>query len=470
MNISYQKILKQAWQFSIKNKILWIFGIFASFISYEAVYELLLSQIKLLKSSAALHTQVLSLYDYQANFIYQKTKFFSLIPQDLASFASFIIILAIIAFFIWLVYMSQIVIIRSTAQGINNKKTDFNGNLAASSEKFWPVLGINIITKLVLYTGFIGLSLPLLYAILTNNVSGVVIFNLLFFVIFSIFAIFVSFITAYATNFIILKDLHLLDAIKQAYNLFIKNKIISLEIALILYLLRLLSIIIIVSLCFLFLVPIGILAILLYGKGSALAYMLTCIIGFIVFLIIILAVNSLYTIFYLSSWTITFLNIAEESLIGKIAHFIKNLTGKFEDQTTKYIANIDTDEVKDKLAKFANKTTKEAQILSKKLEEKYIQYQPVVKKQAKKAAKRAKKEYKKYKPVVEKEAKKMYKKAKAEYIKQEPKIKKTAKKAATKLKKEYKKVKPLVVKEVKKAVKKTQPKKTTKRKTKSKKS
>jgi len=38
MHLSYKNVLKNAWQITWRNKILWIVGIFASFLSLEAAY------------------------------------------------------------------------------------------------------------------------------------------------------------------------------------------------------------------------------------------------------------------------------------------------------------------------------------------------------------------------------------------------------------------------------------------------
>ena len=423
MQISYRTILKEAWQITSKNKILWLFGIFASFISLEAVYEVIWGQINQLKSQQLFYQQILNLYQGQTVFLNQYCNLFDQLATDYTAYFIFILIAVIIVLFIWLVFTAQIFIIKSAAALYYKKKMKINELLSESYEKFWSVLGINIITKLILYAGFLALSLPLLYSLLINNNSAITASNIFFFIIFTIFAVIISFLAAYATNFIVLKNSHILESIKEAWQLFSKNIMISLELSFILFFLKMLSLILIFCLFFLAFIPLLMLFLLTLNSGSIIGMIMSLTLIILAFTLISLFINAVFTVFYLSSWTITFIKLSEETLMGRIINMVKSIPGLFNKTAKKYQISIDKKQLK-----------KEAKIMAKKLEAKYVELKPKAKAQSKIVAKKLKENYIKFEPIIEKEIKKIIAQKKKSTAKPIAK-KKMAKKTATKKRK-----------------------------------
>jgi len=422
MHLSYKNILKNAWQLTVSNKILWLFGVFASFISLEAVYEIILSQIYQAKKIEIFHLKLLTLYQSQIDYLAGQVFFLNALIKDLSSYFVFIILAVIVFFFIWLVFISQIFIIKSAAKLYKNKKLDASKDLSGSSEKFWPVLGINIITKLIIYAGYLILSLPLLYALLIQDHSAILATNLLFFVLFSVFAIVISFLTAYATNFIILNDSHIFEAYKQAWQLFSRNVTISFEIALILFLLKIISLIIILCLTFIVVVPLVLLFIIVVDTGNVLGLIMTLTLMLLFFSLISLFVNAIFTAFYLSTWTLAFIELTQDTFISKLLHLAKNIPLLFKKASKKYHVEIDKKEIKAKSKEIA-----------KEVKAQYKKYKPVAKKQSKVAAKKLKETYNKLEPKIEKEIKKIIaqSKKKKTAVTTKRKAKKTTQKTQT---------------------------------------
>ncbi len=453
MKISYSLILKEAWQIAVKNKILWLFGLFASFISLEAVYEVILGQLNQARNTEILHQEILNLGQNQNLFLNKYLEFFNLLPQDYSAYLFFIAVAIAVILFIWLIFISQIAIIFSSAQKYLRNNLKINEILSASNEKFWAVLSINILIKLFLYAGFLALSLPLLYSLLTQNQQALIAANLIFFVFYTIFAVIVSFLAAYATNFIVLKDLHILEAIKEAWHLFAKNITISLELAFVLFFLKVLSLIFICCLFFLAFVPLFAIFILALSNGSLVGIVMSLTLLILFFLVIALLINSIFTVFYLASWTITFIQLTENTLVGKISHFIKNLPTLFNKTAKKYNVEIDKKEIKKETDIIARQARKEAAVLAKKLEEKYTELKPKAKKQGKILAKKIEEAYTDLEPKVKKQLKKeakiLSKKLEEKYIELKPKAKKQSKLLAKKIEETYKKLEPKVEKKIK---------------------
>lgn len=419
MHLSYKNILKNAWQITWQNKLLWLLGIFASFISLEAVYEIILSQISQAKKIEAFHLEIINLYQKQVAFLTDQVYFLSSLAHDYNAYIVFILLAVIILLFIWLIFVSQIFIINSAAKLYKNKRLNLSNDLSGSHEKFWPVLGVNVITKLLLYAGFIALSLPLLYAILSQNKPAIATTNLFFFIAYVIFAVIVSFIAAYATNFIVLKDSHILEAFSQAWKLFSKNITLSLEIAFVLFLLKILSLIIIFSLTFLFVAPIVFIFMLATASNNFVSIVMTITLSFLIFTLVSLLVNAIFTTFYLASWTITFIQLTEETFWGKLTFLAKKMTKFFKTTSKKYDLDIKKNELKAESKKIAQK-----------LEKEYKRLEPKAKKEAKVAAQKLKTAYNKLEPKLEKEIKKIIEEKKKKIAK--PKRKTTDKKTTTK--------------------------------------
>ncbi len=392
MYISYKNILSKAWQITWRGKMLWLFGIFASFVSLEGVYEIILSQINQAKSKELLYSNILNQYSSQTNFVHTNIYFLNWLPNNYSAYLLFVLLGLLAVIFIWLAYVSQIYIIKSSALIYKNNKLASGKVLSESTKKFWPVFGINILAKLLLYAAFIALSLPIFYSLIAQNQNALTAANIFYFLSFAVIAIIIGFLSAYATNFIVLKNLSIIEAIKDAWFLFAKNIIVSLEIALVLFLLKIFSLIIIFSLFFLFLVPLAITLFILLSANSLIGFVIILTLIILIFTLISLLINAIYTVFFLSTWTIAFIKMTEETIFAKIVDFISGLPGIFRKTMDKHNLKINKDELQLK-----------ASALSQKVQKTYEQYKPEIQRQSKIAAQQIKKAYNEFEPIIKKE-------------------------------------------------------------------
>jgi hypothetical protein len=453
MYISYRQILKQAWEITIANKVLWIFGIFASFVSLENIYEIILGQIVQAEDPAGFYQSIINLSAKQSIYINKSLEALSLFKFDWLGLIAFMAFGAIVIFLIWLALTSQIFIIKSANQLYHRKNVITRLNFQQSDERFWPVLILQILTKLILYAGFVALSLPLIYLILTNQPIALIYANIVFFILYIIFSIVINFLAAYAVNFIVLKNLLVIEALSAGWKLFKNNVLISIEIATVLFFLKLLSLIVIFSLFMLFFLPVGVMLFFSLIGGDLLAIVLCLTVLILAFLLISLFINAVFTTFYLSCWTITFIKLTEETLFGKILNWLNNLPRYLRSLAQKNKVAIDENKIKKQASVIALEANNQAKILRAELNEKYKQYKPIVKKQGKKLIKQTKAAYTKYEPVIKKEGQKMAKDISEAYKKFEPVIEKKAHQLIVQAKKEWPKdqaVKPKAKKSISK--------------------
>ena len=146
----YREILKQAWKISWKNKILWFFGFFASLISFGAelkIFSRAFSQesgLKIINNIGLfIKTGIFS-----KNALYNLSYLIKTEPWSaILLFLILIVTLAISLFFIWLATTSQISIIDAVKK-INKEdkeKINIKDQIKKSKNKFWPVLGMNVL-------------------------------------------------------------------------------------------------------------------------------------------------------------------------------------------------------------------------------------------------------------------------------------------------------------------------------------
>lgn len=210
-------IIKKSIQLTWKNKLFWLLGIFAFIISPAGEIESILT-------SGANASQPGILSELRATIIDSKILTLtglkglttSIINQPVFTLTVlFFLLLSIIIFaaIIWFAVVCHITLIYRTAQLEKSGKDRPVLSFKAGFKKFWPVLILNLIFKVIFVFLFfiIGLLLAKHFLLLT-----------ILFVIFSIIIISASFITKIAVTGLVLENLKIKTAYQQAVSLFVK--------------------------------------------------------------------------------------------------------------------------------------------------------------------------------------------------------------------------------------------------------
>jgi len=307
---SYRTILKQAFNLSWKNKHLWFFGLFASLtiaggsLEYQFItqnfgqgvtnssYQGLDNLLWLASLGKAICLGIIDLFSQNIIII-------------LNSLSIILLAATLLSVFIWLAISSQAAIVNTSKQIITSKKKvyspDLRASLAEGSQYFWTVLSLNVLIRILISVAFFISSLPLLFMIINESYSFVVIYTILF-VIFVIIAVSLSLIVKYAISFNVLENTSLVTSLEKGYALFKKNWLISLEVAILLFLISILS-----SFVLLLIIAITIFPLLITGLVIA-ANWLTFLMIFIGIMIVILF-GSFLTTFQITSWTNLYLHL-----------------------------------------------------------------------------------------------------------------------------------------------------------------
>ncbi len=320
----YREILKQAWKISWKNKILWFFGFFASLISFGAelkIFSRAFSQesgLKIINNIGLfIKTGIFS-----KNALYNLSYLIKTEPWSaILLFLILIVTLAISLFFIWLATTSQISIIDAVKK-INKEdkeKINIKDQIKKSKNKFWPVLGMNVLIWLIINGVTLLISLLLVVIIIQNKSSLLAIYGLLF-IIFIPIILFLSFMIKYAIAYIVIDGKKISDALKSGWELFKKNWLISIEMSITLFFINILAmaiISIIVFLIFLVLAGIAMTTAIFIFSSQAFFWGLISI-AILIAVILVSLGSAIINTFQISAWTELFIKLKEEKTSSKL--------------------------------------------------------------------------------------------------------------------------------------------------------
>ncbi|MFH1188037.1 MAG: hypothetical protein V1688_04235 [bacterium] len=234
----YRDILKNSFNVTFKNKILWFFGLFAAPLMGMVEYKIVANGLGGINNNGVfsewyqtIYTMILQLGD---------TGRLLITNNPAAFFIMLVIILAIILFiffWIWIAVVAQCALIDGINQ-TNSKalnKTELNASINSGTKNFFPVLGIHFLVKVILTLSFLILSLPIIFVLTGNTNSLPWVLYFIFYLIFIPIIIIVIFSSKYAINYIIIEKKNFFDGIKMGYRLFADNWLISIEMSLILF-------------------------------------------------------------------------------------------------------------------------------------------------------------------------------------------------------------------------------------------
>jgi len=321
----YRNILLQAIKITWNNKYLWIFGLFATFISSSGGYEIMM---KILSGEDGL--SIIGLQNFLDTGVFSERGLINikiLAQTDLLSFIILIIILlvivAIFALLVWAAIVSQIAIVHQSAAIIKGKKNiqskekhltkeELKSGLSSGVKKFWPVLGLNIILKAILVIVFTIISYYLFFT--AGQPSGIVVefFNIIIFTAFIGLILSLSFIIKYAIVFIVVDKKSFSDSLKLALKLFTKNYIASLELAFILFTLNFFVGLIVALLILTCSIPFIFLGLVFYKAASFIGFWTVLIVAIISLVSLVTIIGSIITTFQITCWTRFFIELTEK--------------------------------------------------------------------------------------------------------------------------------------------------------------
>lgn len=326
----YRSIIRQSFIIAWRHKYLWFFGLFATLMASNFEIELI---------NRFTNRQANTIYDWQR---WADTGIFS--PQawmqlgemaktDTWSFISLmVVLLVVVAFIIALIWLSTVslgALISNTNKAlaengktltVAERKHDTSVGFKEGRKRFWPVFGVTVIVRAIVYILAIVTIAPVA---ISDNLS--ISMSLLYFVIFIVLlaiALLLAFITKFAIAFIVLKGQSMGQSIMSAWKLFKKNWLVSLEMTFILFALTMVVSIALIVSVMLVAIPVVALYMLSVFVGSFVLFLVTLILGLLASLAIVIIGGSFLTVVQTTAWVSLFnqlvSNKAPESKLERV--------------------------------------------------------------------------------------------------------------------------------------------------------
>jgi len=315
----YRPILKKAWQVTKRYKFLWFFGLFAALLGNGGEFEIFYNNFTRLREQPESMSAIRDLYAAGRfeEILHQASQFFS--NGSVLSIVYTILIIMLFLLLIWLIVISQSAIIFNVHKVKKGERSNFAESFQTGRRYFKPVFLVNLYSRLVVYVLFLISCAPFLYFYLQNAATGhLFTYMILSFIIFVPIGIIISFIAKYATAFVVIKGLSVNQAIKEGWRLFIRNWLISLEMAVVLFLVNLVAGVAFFIGFVLIALPFLLLALIFYTAASVTGLYIILVPAGIIFFVALIVGGSILSVFQFSAWTIMFMKLAEGKVFSKL--------------------------------------------------------------------------------------------------------------------------------------------------------
>ena len=317
----YRNIIKQAWNIAWRNKYLWFFGFFAAILGNGGEYEFF---IRVLLGDTA--PSVLPGVDavWQSKLLTSEgiVNAARMLVKDplsvVVSMVVLIVIFLLVGFVVWLVNVSQIALVNNAVAVISDGEKGFKSGLEIGMRKFWPVLLFNMILRLATSILFLMINWSLILSIHdTQSYTGKLLYAILFALSIPVLMS-LSFIFKYSIAYIVVKGQKFVESLKSGWSLFVKNWLISLEMAFILFFINVLAGLVLVLVFLMFVTPFALLLNFVIAIKSMAAFWFIIAVSILVFMGVLGVFAGILASFQISAWTTLFIELSGRGAVSKL--------------------------------------------------------------------------------------------------------------------------------------------------------
>jgi len=296
----YKNVLRDAWQFTKRNRFMWWFGFFAALLGGNGgEWELLIRNFADFKAERGL------LFGFTSESLSESWDTWQLVFTDYGVWAwvGAISIIIIALFLIYVIMVSQAGLVYDIGKKLPRRALIFDNVFQVGREYVRPTFWLNVISKAVTVGLFVLIALPFIYALGDDPDEGLrAILDITNFVVMVPIAIIVSFLLKYALAFVVLKKQSIGQAIRHAWKLFISNWVITLEMAFLIFILNSLVGIASVAVIMIFGLPVLFLSSFLVSAGFVTAVWILLFVAAFVFMMVLFVAGSAFSTFQWAVW------------------------------------------------------------------------------------------------------------------------------------------------------------------------
>ncbi len=324
MNISnmssiYRPILKSTWRILWRAKYLWFFGFLAILVMNSGEVNLIFNNYSELPTQLSFLENLKTLYASGSAGSLGQALSGLFAGLNWTTVPVLVLFLLVLAFFVWLVNVAEGGLFFGAYKEYRRQPCDFNYALKAGVHNFWKVLWFNILKNIIIYGSLIVVGLPLFSLYINEQSSALQLaLILLLFVIFIPLSVVISFLIKYAIIYAVVKKESVSVALSKAWRLFIKNWIVSVEMAIVLFLVSLLVALLTVLAAVVLVLPMGLILYVINLLGVEGVVLTGAILSLIIFLLISFWLGAMLSTFHATAWVILFDKLNESNVYAKV--------------------------------------------------------------------------------------------------------------------------------------------------------
>ena len=324
----YRDLIKKSWHIIRSHKFLWIFGLFAGILGgttgevnmiIKNLYDLTSANSSLINLHTLFEGGKFSAFSGQAGDFFSSTSFNTLFPL--------ILLIVILVVTIYLIIVSTAALFYCIDKTSKKQKTNFEEGFQTGRRFFGSVFSLNLIAQVFIW-GIIAIFSAIflsLYLKTDQQIWHSLYVAMLIIMLIPV-SVVISFLVKFATAYIVLKGKKLGESIKLAWSLFINNWLISLEVAVILFLINFIVGVFILGLIILITIPILLLGNVLISITPNSGASITLISALVCIAAIIFIVGSALSAYQISIWTLLFNRLEEKKSSSKIMRLFAKKT------------------------------------------------------------------------------------------------------------------------------------------------
>ncbi|MBU0671175.1 MAG: hypothetical protein ABH835_02785 [Patescibacteria group bacterium] len=298
--MEYGNIIKRSFHITFKNKVLWIFGMLVvsggggSFMGNSG------------SSFQQIGTEMDS--NQMSDAFNEVSNFLSTYWQILLFVGIGLLLICLIAMILSIIAQGGLYKGANTAsQGV---KVKFGEHFKFGLEKFWRVLGINILLVLIMLGGILAgfiVLIPFLLLMVIPIIGWIVGFLAIFLLViaFILFVVGISLFVNYIYCYALIEDNKIKESFKKAWHLLRANFGESLVMGIILFGITFLIAIVALLIIFTLLLVFGIIGYILYESAGLTALLILIAIGLLIMFVIGLFIKGIRNTYIFSAWVLT---------------------------------------------------------------------------------------------------------------------------------------------------------------------
>jgi hypothetical protein len=331
MESLYRNVLGRALRISWRNKWLWFLGLFAAVIGNGSVYEALLRGFNNISEGRSVFYTFKEYAETGVFGMVSWAKFSALWQSDPSTFGvslfALVVMMCVLAVLITLGVICQGGLIGGVISLDAKRKTTLKSSFQLGVNKFWPILKLNLITKVILLGILVFLAYVASLLFFASTAMNTFVY-ILSFIVFIILGIIIYFLTIYGTAYVILRSEGPWTGLKSAWHLFKRNVMLNLEMGLILFIMQILVGIAFLITVFVVLSPVFILYMIFMFSGGKLLPMFMMFAMITMFAFLTVFFGSWWSTYQLGAWSILFEELELGGKKSKVQALFEKITRK----------------------------------------------------------------------------------------------------------------------------------------------